>query len=80
METCQQESLQEAGKIMRPAETPTAGTFHLGSTELGQETAGGDGGIERGKNSERGYPLPRKAWRRVRGWYRVAVDHALSPA
>ena len=25
-------------------------------------------------------PIPCKAWRRMRGWYRAAVDHALPPA
>ena len=25
-------------------------------------------------------PIPRKAWRRMRGWYREEVDHALPPA
>ena len=25
-------------------------------------------------------PLPRKSWRRIQGWYREAVDHALPPA
>ena len=26
------------------------------------------------------HPLHRKSWRRVRGWYRGAVEHAMLPA
>ena len=61
-------------------ENQTAGTCHLGSTEGGQETAGGDGGRGRGKTAEQGFPPPPQIMEEDVGWYRVAVDHTLPPA
>ena len=42
----------------RLAENQNAGTCHLGGTEGGQETTGGDGGRGCGKTAEQGSPVP----------------------
>ena len=60
-----------------PDKGTTAGTGNSGGIEGGQAEAGKTAGTEVERLFNREPPIPCESRRRMRGWYRAAVDHDL---
>ena len=80
MGTCRRESLHKEGYRAGSVTSQEIGTVHPGFPQGRQATAGEDVSRGSGESVDLGPPLPREAWRRMRGWYREAVNHALPPS